>query len=111
MVDFCLILVTSDQFKPTIEKSNASFIQFSHEKGIEEYRYMTDATGKSETDITWTNQDKFNTIKLNVEASVNSAYRFSGIPRTPYYIGEFKLGIVDAKMSVLHEKLSQSMWF
>ena len=103
------ISVISNNFKPIIEKSNASFIQFSYERKLEEYRYLADATGKTETDIKWTNQEKFNILQFNMEASLNVNYTFAGIPPIPYYIGEFQLGIVDARVGVLHEKLTSGI--
>ena len=68
---------------------------------------MADVTNKTDSDVVWTNQAKFNTITMNLEASINIDYTFAHVPPRPRYIRDHKFGIVDAYIDVNHFKLSK----
>ena len=96
----------NDDFKPMIEKSNATFAKYSYTKKTFAYQFMTDATNMTEVDYVWTNQEEFNVMKFDVDASIDTRYTFSYLPVVPRYIRNFKLGIVAASVSVVHYKLN-----
>lgn len=102
--------VQSDDFKPLLEKGNATFAKYSYTTKEFAYRFMTDATNMSEVDLIWTNSDEFNIMNFDIDASMDVEYDFDHIPPIPRYIRNMKFGIVDAHVLVVHLKLGQSMF-
>lgn len=102
---FNLFSVQSDEFKPVIEKGNATFAKFSNISKQFDYEFMTDGTNKSEVDQIWTNLDEFNLMNFDTDASIDVLYKFDHIPPVPAYIRVLQFGIVDAYVLVVHHKL------
>ncbi|XP_052095731.1 uncharacterized protein LOC127731025 isoform X2 [Mytilus californianus] len=98
----------SDEFKPLIEKGNATFAKYSYTTKKFDYEFMTDATNTSEVDLVWTNSNEFNIMNFDIDASIDVNYTFRHIPPVPAYISYMKFGIVDANVLVVHLKLGQS---
>ncbi|XP_063423612.1 uncharacterized protein LOC134707609 isoform X2 [Mytilus trossulus] len=100
----CLEL-RSQKFKPLIERINSTFTYHSFTKNKDVYNYMADATNRTDGDIVWTNQNKFNQLEFDLEAYVDTKTVFPDNPSLPSYIMENKLGIVAASVKIIHEKL------
>lgn len=99
-----------EEFKPLIEKGNATIAKYSYTKNTFEYQFMADATNRSEVDLIWTNSDEFNVMNFDIDASIDVKYNFEHIPTAPRYIRKMEIGIVDANVLVIHYKLGQSEW-
>lgn len=102
---FNLFSVQSDEYKPVIEKGNATFAKFRNISKQFDYEFMTDGTNKSEVDQIWTNLDEFNLMNFDIDASIDVRYKFDHIPPVPAYIRVLQFGIVDAYVLVVHHKL------
>ncbi|CAC5368233.1 unnamed protein product [Mytilus coruscus] len=100
----CLEL-KSQKFKPLIERINSTFTYHSFTKNKDVYNYMADATNRTDGDVVWTNQNKFNQLEFDLEAYVDTKTVFPDNPPVPRYIMETKLGIVAASVKIIHEKL------
>ncbi|VDI36681.1 Hypothetical predicted protein, partial [Mytilus galloprovincialis] len=100
----CLEL-KSQKFKPLIERINSTFTYHSFTKNKDAYNYMADATNRTDGDVVWTNQNKFNQLEFDLEAVVDTKTVFPDNPPEPSYIMESKLGIVAASVKIIHEKL------
>lgn len=96
------------EFKPLIEKGNATFAKYSYTEKKFLYEFMTDATNMSAVDRVWTNFDEFNLMNFDIDASIDVKYAFGHIPSIPGYIRNMKFGIVDAKVLIVHHKLGPS---
>jgi len=104
------ISVTSNGFKPTVEKINSTFTYHSYTTNRDEYNYATDVTNREDADVIWTNQNKFNVLEFNLETRVNEQLTFGNIPPRPSYIRTNKFGIVYAGVNIKHEKLRDSKY-
>ncbi|XP_071158495.1 uncharacterized protein [Mytilus edulis] len=98
----------AEDFKPLIEKGNATIAKYSYTKNTFEYQFMADSTNRSDVDLIWTNSDEFNVMNFDIDASIDVKYNFEHIPPVPRYIRNMKFGIVDANVLVIHYKLGQS---
>ncbi|XP_063419667.1 uncharacterized protein LOC134704814 [Mytilus trossulus] len=98
----------SDDFKPLIEKGNATFAKYSFTEKKFLYEFMTDATNMSAVDLIWTNSDEFNIMNFDIDASVYFNNTFHHIPPVPGYIRNMKFGIVNAIVLVVHYKLGKN---
>lgn len=100
--------VQSDEYRPLIEKGNATFAKYLYTQGNRMlYLYMTDATNSTNNDFVWTNQAEFNDMKFDIDASIDARYVFDHLPQLPPYIRKQKFGIVAAKIRVQHYKLNR----
>ena len=77
---------------------------------MDEYNFATDVTHRDDSDVIWTNQNKFNVLEFNLETIVNNQLTFGNIPPRPSYIRTNKFGIVFAGVNIKHEKLKNGKY-
>lgn len=99
-------VVDSDNYKPTIDECQTTFREYSRAKSMMMYEYTVDASradGKEDISV---NQNSFNQMefKFNVDFDYFEI-RDTVIPFQPGYIGEFRLGVIEAYIEVSQTRL------
>lgn len=105
-INFLLNFVVTSKLVPTITQCTSTLAFIGRTDKREWYRFMTDSSKPNSTiiDTMWINQLKYNYIDVEFAAIYTPPEGMT----LPYYVEEFKFGIVSGKIHIVLLKVDRN---
>ncbi|XP_052094849.1 uncharacterized protein LOC127730466 isoform X2 [Mytilus californianus] len=89
----------NEMHSPSLQRSAATFSFVDLSTNIVKYTYQVNST---EHNLTWANQEMFNSRIFVLEASFDGNLTFGSLPRYPNYLNKSEFGIVEGHIQFTH---------
>ncbi|XP_063420410.1 uncharacterized protein LOC134705618 [Mytilus trossulus] len=84
---------------PSLQRSAAKFTYLDLSTNTVKYTYQVNST---EHNLTWSNQEMFNSMIFELEASFDGNVSFGSLPEYPNYLNKSEFGIVEGTIQFTH---------
>lgn len=94
-----IVFSVGETHSPSLQRSAATFSYVDLSTRIVKYTYQVNST---EQNLTWSNQEMFNSMIFVLEASLDGNLTFGTLPEYPNYLNKSEFGIVEGTVQFTH---------